>query len=88
MRGGSSGAAGRWEVKDCGDFKAMSLCKMPVEIWEETDLEERWPFHPCFLAWESEAGLPSCFKVMSKLFAYSFGPCMSLIVCCCCLFKF
>lgn len=72
VRGGSS--LGRWEVKDCSDFKAMSLCKTPVKIWEKTELEERWPFHPCYMDWESATGLASCFKVMSKLSAYSFGP--------------
>ncbi|KAM9664360.1 secretory phospholipase A2 receptor [Trichechus inunguis] len=54
---------GRWEVKDCKHFKAMSLCKQPVEIWEKNEHEERWPFHPCYLGWESEPGLASCFKV-------------------------
>lgn len=54
---------GRWEVKDCTHFKAMSLCKQPVESREKTEHEERWPFHPCYLSWESEPGLASCFKV-------------------------
>ncbi|XP_037379304.1 secretory phospholipase A2 receptor [Talpa occidentalis] len=54
---------GRWEVKDCRHFKAMSLCKQPVENKKKTEHEERWPFHPCFLDWESEPGLASCFKV-------------------------
>ncbi|XP_051023036.1 secretory phospholipase A2 receptor [Acomys russatus] len=61
MRGGSS--LGRWEVKDCSDFKAMSLCKMPVKIWEKTVVKESWDFHPCYMDWESESGLDSCFKV-------------------------
>ncbi|XP_042804864.1 secretory phospholipase A2 receptor [Panthera leo] len=54
---------GRWEVKDCRQFKAMSLCKQPVGNQEKTEQEERWPFHPCYLDWESEPGLASCFKV-------------------------
>ncbi|XP_011893904.1 PREDICTED: secretory phospholipase A2 receptor isoform X3 [Cercocebus atys] len=54
---------GSWEVKDCRHFKAMSLCKQPVENQETTEHEERWPFHPCYLDWESEPGLASCFKV-------------------------
>uniref|UniRef100_A0A8D0RLP5 C-type lectin domain-containing protein n=1 Tax=Sus scrofa TaxID=9823 RepID=A0A8D0RLP5_PIG len=61
MRGRSP--PGRWEVKDCRYFKAMSLCKQPVENGEKTEQEERWPFHPCYLDWESEPGLASCFKV-------------------------
>lgn len=72
VRGGSS--LGRWEVKDCSNFKAMSLCKTPVKIWEKTPYEGQWPFHPCYMDWESDTGLASCFKVMSKLSAYSFGP--------------
>nr|XP_007963304.2 secretory phospholipase A2 receptor isoform X1 [Chlorocebus sabaeus]XP_007963305.2 secretory phospholipase A2 receptor isoform X1 [Chlorocebus sabaeus]XP_037857960.1 secretory phospholipase A2 receptor isoform X1 [Chlorocebus sabaeus] len=54
---------GSWEVKDCRHFKAMSLCKQPVENQETAEHEERWPFHPCYLDWESEPGLASCFKV-------------------------
>nr|XP_054404647.1 secretory phospholipase A2 receptor isoform X3 [Pongo abelii] len=54
---------GRWEVKHCRHFKAMSLCKQPVENQEKAEYEERWPFHPCYLDWESEPGLASCFKV-------------------------
>ncbi|GAB1286359.1 Secretory phospholipase A2 receptor [Apodemus speciosus] len=61
VRGGSS--LGRWEVKDCSNFKAMSLCKTPAKIWEKTEFEERWPFHPCAMDWESDTGLASCFKV-------------------------
>lgn len=62
---------GRWEVKDCRHFKAMSLCKQPVENREKTEQEEGWPFHPCYLDWESEPGLASCFKVMWKLHEHS-----------------
>ena len=69
MRGGSH--PGRWEVKDCRHFKAMSLCKQPVENREKTKQEEGWPFHPCYLDWESEPGLASCFKVMWKLHGHS-----------------
>ncbi|XP_027276146.1 secretory phospholipase A2 receptor [Cricetulus griseus] len=61
MRGGSP--LGRWEVKNCSNFKAMSLCKMPVTPWEKTEFEKRWPFHNCYLDWESKSGLTSCFKV-------------------------
>ncbi|XP_049744743.1 secretory phospholipase A2 receptor isoform X1 [Elephas maximus indicus] len=61
MRGRSP--PGRWEVKDCRQFKAMSLCKQPLEIRGKNEHEERWPFHPCYLGWESEPGLASCFKV-------------------------
>lgn len=77
VRGGSS--LGRWEVKDCSNFKAMSLCKTPAKIWEKTEFEERWPFHPCSMDWESDTGLASCFKVMSKLSACSFGPWIPLL---------
>ncbi|XP_045154042.1 secretory phospholipase A2 receptor [Echinops telfairi] len=61
MRGRSP--PGRWEVKDCKHFKAMSLCKQPVESRDKNEHEESWPFHPCYLGWESEPGLASCFKV-------------------------
>ncbi|XP_036740081.2 secretory phospholipase A2 receptor isoform X2 [Manis pentadactyla] len=61
MRGRSP--PGRWEVKDCKHFKAMSLCKQPVGNRSKTEQEERWPLHPCYLDWESEPGLASCFKV-------------------------
>lgn len=61
MRGSSP--LGLWEVKDCRRFKAMSLCKQPIENRDQTEHEERWPFHPCYLDWESEPGLASCFKV-------------------------
>ncbi|XP_027722005.1 secretory phospholipase A2 receptor [Vombatus ursinus] len=54
---------GSWEVKDCRRFKAMSLCKQPVTVQKETEHEERWPFHPCFLGWESKPSLTSCYKV-------------------------
>uniref|UniRef100_A0A8C0VZZ7 Secretory phospholipase A2 receptor n=1 Tax=Castor canadensis TaxID=51338 RepID=A0A8C0VZZ7_CASCN len=54
---------GRWEVKDCRHFKAMSLCKQSIENRKRTEHEERWPFHPCHLDWESQPGLTSCFKV-------------------------
>ncbi|XP_032492764.1 secretory phospholipase A2 receptor isoform X4 [Phocoena sinus] len=54
---------GRWEVKDCRHFKAMSLCKQPVENQEKPEQEERWPFSSCYFDWESEPGLASCFKV-------------------------
>ncbi|XP_072468232.1 secretory phospholipase A2 receptor isoform X2 [Notamacropus eugenii] len=54
---------GFWEVKDCRRFKAMSLCKQPVTARRETEHEERWPFHPCFLGWESKPSLTSCYKV-------------------------
>nr|XP_048282061.1 secretory phospholipase A2 receptor [Myodes glareolus] len=61
MRGGSP--LGLWEVKDCSNFKAMSLCKMPVKTWDKIELEERWPFRKCYADWESKSGLASCFKV-------------------------
>ncbi|KAM5280111.1 secretory phospholipase A2 receptor [Ctenodactylus gundi] len=61
MRGSSP--TGRWEVKDCRHFKAMSLCKQPVENRVKTEDEERWPFHSCYLDWESKDGLANCFKV-------------------------
>lgn len=77
MRGGSP--LGRWEVKDCSNFKAMSLCKMPVKTWDKIELERRWPFRKCYADWESKSGLASCFKVMSKLCAYSFGPCIPIL---------
>ncbi|XP_023384252.1 secretory phospholipase A2 receptor [Pteropus vampyrus] len=64
MRGRSP--PGRWEVKDCRQFKAMSLCKQPVDNQEKTEHQERWPFHLCYLDWESEPGLASCFKVMPR----------------------
>lgn len=78
MRGGSP--LGRWEVKDCSNFKAMSLCKMPVKTWDKIELERRWPFRKCYVDWESKSGLASCFKVMSRLSVYSFGPCIPSLI--------
>ncbi|XP_003341283.2 secretory phospholipase A2 receptor isoform X1 [Monodelphis domestica] len=54
---------GAWEVKDCRSFEAMSLCKQPVTERKKTEYEEKWPFHPCFLGWESKPTLTSCYKV-------------------------
>lgn len=62
---------GRWEVKDCRHFKAMSLCKQPVENQEKPEQEERWPFSSCYFDWESEPGLASCFKVIRRLHGHS-----------------
>uniref|UniRef100_A0A6I8NRT6 Secretory phospholipase A2 receptor n=1 Tax=Ornithorhynchus anatinus TaxID=9258 RepID=A0A6I8NRT6_ORNAN len=61
MRGGNP--PGLWEVKDCQRFRAMSLCKQPLNPHPETQREKIWPFEPCFLGWESKPNLPSCYKV-------------------------
>nr|XP_033800444.1 secretory phospholipase A2 receptor isoform X2 [Geotrypetes seraphini] len=63
MRGGNP--AGRWEVKDCANFRAMSLCKKALQSSEENPptgpgVETSGP---CPLGWESEFHLPSCYKV-------------------------
>ncbi|XP_054978280.1 LOW QUALITY PROTEIN: secretory phospholipase A2 receptor [Sorex araneus] len=61
-----SSPPGRWEVKDCRNFKAMSLCKQPVEDQKENEPEFKLPFYSCYLDWESEPGLSSCFKVFNS----------------------
>lgn len=70
MRGSSS--PGFWEVKDCRNFKAMSVCKQPVKYQKKPEVELKLPFYPCYLDWESEPGLDNCFKVMPRLYGHSF----------------
>lgn len=41
----------------------MFLCKQLVENQEIVEYEERWFFYFCYLDWELEFGLVSCFKV-------------------------
>ncbi|XP_018091326.1 secretory phospholipase A2 receptor [Xenopus laevis] len=63
MQYGKSG--GRWEVKDCKTFKAMSLCKKPLTaVIEEPPLSQiADEFSSVCYTWESEPHLEHCYKV-------------------------
>ncbi|XP_068101747.1 secretory phospholipase A2 receptor isoform X2 [Hyperolius riggenbachi] len=60
---------GRWEVKDCKRFNAMSLCKKPLTTAAEDDewnppTEE--PKLNCPPGWELELHLPYCYKIFHE----------------------
>ncbi|XP_069472453.1 secretory phospholipase A2 receptor isoform X2 [Ambystoma mexicanum] len=66
MRSGS--ASGRWEVKDCQNFKAMSVCKQPLISNEnnrpsEFSRSEYFYKDLCIHGWESDPHIFNCFKV-------------------------
>uniref|UniRef100_A0A3Q3WZL2 Uncharacterized protein n=1 Tax=Mola mola TaxID=94237 RepID=A0A3Q3WZL2_MOLML len=63
MSGGPS--LGRWEVKDCRTFKALSVCKQSLNSVKDFELPEYSidPNAPCPPGWESHSGLFYCFKV-------------------------
>lgn len=63
MSGGP--ALGRWEVKNCKTFKALSLCKQSVYNDNDFQLPKRFsdPSAPCRPGWESHSELLLCFKV-------------------------
>lgn len=63
MSGGPS--LGRWEVKDCRTFKALSACKQSLNSVKDFELPEYSidPNAPCPPGWESHSGLFYCFKV-------------------------
>ncbi|XP_078537804.1 secretory phospholipase A2 receptor [Lissotriton helveticus] len=68
MRSGSQ--AGRWEVKDCQSFEAMSFCKQKLneekQISENSDsgyFNDNFNEDSCVHGWESEAHLHNCYKV-------------------------
>ncbi|XP_063789727.1 secretory phospholipase A2 receptor isoform X2 [Pseudophryne corroboree] len=56
---------GRWEVKDCKDFYAMSLCKqvLTVEEEEETTPHGENKDQVCPFTWDTEPSLQHCYKV-------------------------
>ncbi|XP_006636684.2 secretory phospholipase A2 receptor isoform X1 [Lepisosteus oculatus] len=56
---------GRWEVKDCETFKAMSICKKPISTYNVTqsstiNIDQRAPCPP---GWTSKPELLHCYKV-------------------------
>lgn len=63
MSGGP--ALGRWEVKNCRTFKALSLCKQSVYNDNDFQLPKHFadPNAPCPPGWESHSQLLLCFKV-------------------------
>lgn len=54
---------GYWEVKNCKNFKAMSLCKQKVNSYEEPELTFQKYLSSCYFGWESEPNLLNCYKV-------------------------
>ncbi|XP_041056798.1 lymphocyte antigen 75 isoform X1 [Carcharodon carcharias] len=54
-------ALGRWEVRNCNDFKAMSICKK--SIGNNTETEETPPTGSCPPRWQTNADLEHCYKV-------------------------
>lgn len=67
MSGGP--ALGRWEVKNCRTFKALSLCKQSVYNDNDFQLPKHFsdPNAPCPPGWESHSELLLCFKVKPLL---------------------
>ncbi|KGL81862.1 Secretory phospholipase A2 receptor, partial [Tinamus guttatus] len=61
MRGGNP--VGYWEVKNCKDFKAMSLCKQKISSYEEPELTFQKHLSSCYFGWESDSNLLSCYKI-------------------------
>lgn len=68
MRSGSQ--AGRWEVKDCQSFEAMSFCKQKLNEEKRTSgnsdsgyFNEKFNEDSCVHGWESETHLHNCYKV-------------------------
>ncbi|XP_066490319.1 secretory phospholipase A2 receptor [Tiliqua scincoides] len=59
---------GLWEVKNCTNFKAMSLCKQEVQSHDESEPNFQQPHFQqsrisCLSGWESDHHLLSCYKV-------------------------
>uniref|UniRef100_UPI00398EDA39 lymphocyte antigen 75 isoform X1 n=1 Tax=Pristiophorus japonicus TaxID=55135 RepID=UPI00398EDA39 len=54
-------ALGRWEVRNCNNFKAMSICKK--SIGNSTETEDPLPTGSCPLGWQSNADLHHCYKI-------------------------
>lgn len=59
---------GLWEVKNCTNFKAMSLCKQEVQFHDgnESNFQQQHfqqPHTSCVSGWESDHHLHSCYKV-------------------------
>ncbi|KAG8432379.1 hypothetical protein GDO86_016859, partial [Hymenochirus boettgeri] len=55
---------GRWEVKDCRTFKAMSLCKKPLmAVMERASVDAYIGVSSECYTWESELHLKYCYKI-------------------------
>ncbi|XP_048389603.1 lymphocyte antigen 75 isoform X2 [Stegostoma tigrinum] len=52
---------GRWEIRNCKSFKAMSICKKSISNTTET--EETPPKGSCPPGWQTNADLQYCYKV-------------------------
>ncbi|XP_075036882.1 secretory phospholipase A2 receptor [Mixophyes fleayi] len=62
---GSGHHLGLWEVKDCTEFSAMSLCKEALfaDIEEGSNPHEENKDQMCSFSWETEPHLQHCYKV-------------------------
>ncbi|XP_042191987.1 lymphocyte antigen 75 isoform X3 [Callorhinchus milii] len=58
---GSGKALGRWEVKNCKMFKAMSICKKSIGNTTEPDPSP--PTGSCPPGWVTDTTLPFCYKI-------------------------
>ncbi|MGH0159600.1 UNVERIFIED_CONTAM: hypothetical protein FKN15_037755 [Acipenser sinensis] len=56
---------GRWEVKDCNTFRAMSICKQAISSYKETESSDITINQQasCAPGWESKPDLLYCYKV-------------------------
>uniref|UniRef100_A0A8C9SHM3 Phospholipase A2 receptor 1 n=1 Tax=Scleropages formosus TaxID=113540 RepID=A0A8C9SHM3_SCLFO len=62
----SSGQSlGRWEVKDCKSYKALSICKQSISGYQEMETSNNHidKYAPCPPGWQSSTGLLHCYKV-------------------------
>lgn len=83
MSGGP--ALGRWEVKNCRTFKALSLCKQSIHNDDDFQLPQHFnhPNAPCPPGWESQAELLLCFKVRLLITGNEYLVfCLNMIVVC------
>ncbi|XP_033899686.3 secretory phospholipase A2 receptor isoform X1 [Acipenser ruthenus] len=59
---------GRWEVKDCNTFRAMSICKQAISSYKETESSDITINQQasCAPGWESKPDLLYCYKVFHR----------------------
>ncbi|XP_053554326.1 secretory phospholipase A2 receptor [Bombina bombina] len=56
-------SGGRWEVKDCRNFKAKSLCKKAIATVQDKIFSGEGNIHGVCSLWESEPYLDHCYMV-------------------------
>uniref|UniRef100_H3A293 Lymphocyte antigen 75 n=1 Tax=Latimeria chalumnae TaxID=7897 RepID=H3A293_LATCH len=56
---------GKWEVKDCKNFKALSICKKSIGSSKQPEIIPI-PDAPCSSGWYSKEGLLYCYKVFHR----------------------